>query len=87
MKRCLPSVGISRKVSHQWHEVSALADEAKLRGNMEAGCIRIVTQRCARARLLVDAEQDEWVEVGRGLVFYVSFAQGSAGAEGDLLFQ
>lgn len=57
-------------------------------GARSSGTVHLVVQRCARARLLVDAEKDAWAEVGRGLVLYVSFAQGAAGVdEGRLLRQ
>lgn len=42
------------------------------------GVVHVVVQRCTRARLLVDAANDTWVDTGRGLVFFVSFAQGAA---------
>mmetsp|Transcript_25494 Transcript_25494/g.55834 ORF Transcript_25494/g.55834 Transcript_25494/m.55834 type:complete len:303 (-) Transcript_25494:5-913(-) len=54
-----------------------------LGGGPEAGCIRVVVQRCTSARLLIDAEKDKWSEVGRGLVLYISFATGAAGAGDD----
>jgi len=52
-------------------------------GPAEAGCIRVVVQRCTRARLLVDAASDKWSDVGRGLVLFLSFAEGAAGAGED----
>eukprot|EP00667_Euglena_gracilis_P018063 EG_transcript_19141 len=41
--------------------------------------VQLVVQRCNKAQLLVD-NQDEWVEIGTGLVVYVSFAKGATEA-------
>jgi len=43
----------------------------------QEGAIRVVVQRSLKARLLVDAVADTWVEIGRGLVLYLSFAEGA----------
>lgn len=42
------------------------------------GPIRVVVQRCNKASLLIDAAKDEWTSIGRGLVLYVSFAEGAS---------
>lgn len=43
--------------------------------------VQLVVQRCNKAQLLVD-NQDEWVEIGTGLVVYVSFAKVSVRFQG-----
>lgn len=56
------------------------ADKDKVSEAMQAdaqGPIRVVVQRCIKASLLIDAEKDEWTSIDRGLVLYVSFAQGA----------
>eukprot|EP00928_Gymnodinium_smaydae_P009234 TRINITY_DN13416_c0_g1_i1.p1 TRINITY_DN13416_c0_g1~~TRINITY_DN13416_c0_g1_i1.p1 ORF type:complete len:323 (-),score=100.85 TRINITY_DN13416_c0_g1_i1:48-1016(-) len=60
---------------------SSLSPASAANGSAASGKVHVVVQRCAKARLLVDAKADEWVEVGRGLVVYVSFGQSAA--EGD----
>eukprot|EP00929_Paragymnodinium_shiwhaense_P091141 TRINITY_DN51183_c0_g1_i2.p1 TRINITY_DN51183_c0_g1~~TRINITY_DN51183_c0_g1_i2.p1 ORF type:complete len:365 (-),score=86.84 TRINITY_DN51183_c0_g1_i2:146-1240(-) len=37
--------------------------------------MHVVVQRCVKARVLVDAQNDWWEDVGPGLVLYVSFAK------------
>eukprot|EP00668_Euglena_longa_P002262 GGOE01002610.1.p1 GENE.GGOE01002610.1~~GGOE01002610.1.p1 ORF type:complete len:353 (-),score=38.05 GGOE01002610.1:232-1290(-) len=41
--------------------------------------VQLVVQRCHKAELLVD-NKDEWVEIGMGLVVYISFAKGATEA-------
>jgi hypothetical protein len=43
----------------------------------EAPGVQLVVQRCESARLLID-NANKWVEIGRGLVVYVSFAKGAS---------
>ena len=43
-----------------------------------AGTVKLVVQRVDAASLLID-NQDGWVSIGKGLLLYVSFAQGCDG--------
>lgn len=57
-----------------------MTEELKPSAQTGDGGIHVVVQRCVSARLLVDAVADTWVDIGRGLILYVSFSQSGSAA-------